>query len=128
MAEITPIQGEVQTQVMYALWRVEAGTVEQVRSALPRRYRGAYNTVQTILNRLAERGLVSRSKVGVAIEYRPRFSEAEYLSGSIAYTLAGASPGARQAALARLFGELDEDELSELQRLGRDVGRKRRGS
>ena len=128
MAEITPIQGEVQTQVMYALWRVEAGTVEQVRSALPPRYRGAYNTVQTILNRLSDRGLVSRRKVGTAIEYRPRFSEAEYLSKTIAYTLAGASPDARQAALARLFGELDEAELSDLRRRGRAVSRKRSGS
>ena len=34
----------------------DAGTVEQVRGELPPRYQGAYNTVQTVLNRLAERG------------------------------------------------------------------------
>ncbi len=50
MADPSPIQGELQAQIMSALWRLEAGTVEQVRSALPTRYRSAYTTVQTVLN------------------------------------------------------------------------------
>jgi predicted transcriptional regulator len=48
--------GDLQAQIMTVLWRLESGTVEQVRSGLPARYRGAYTTVQTVLNRLAERG------------------------------------------------------------------------
>jgi predicted transcriptional regulator len=120
------ISGELQTQLMAALWRLGAGTVEQVRSEIPPRYRGAYTTVQTVLNRLAERGLLSRHKVGNAIEYRPKISEADYLSRSIADTLSGASVGARQVALARLIAELDKGELSELQRLADEVTTKRR--
>lgn len=126
MAEDTRISGELQTQLMSAMWRLGAGTVEQVRSELPPRYRGAYTTVQTVLNRLAERGLLSRHKVGNAIEYRPKISEAEYLSRSIAQTLAGASSDARQAALARVIADLDKGELSALQRLARDIAGKRR--
>lgn len=125
--DVTPIQGELQTQVMATLWRLEAGTVEQVRSALPSRYRGAYTTVQTVLNRLAERGLLSRTREGVAMVYRPQVTEAQYLSRSIEHTLAGASVDARQAALAQLIGSLDGDELSELQRLAKDAGSARRG-
>lgn len=127
MGAITPIQGELQVQLMAALWRIEAGTVEQVRAALPARYRGAYTTVQTVLNRLAERGLLSRRRTGQAIFYRPRVTEAEYLSGSIERTLATASPDARQAALAQLIGALDRDELSEVQRLAKEVARARTG-
>jgi predicted transcriptional regulator len=120
------ISGELQTRLMCAMWRLGAGTVEQVRSELPPRYQGAYTTVQTVLNRLAERGLLSRHKVGNAIEYRPKISEADYLSGSIARALAGASSDARQAALARLIADLDEGELSELQKLATDVADRRR--
>ena len=127
MAERGRISGELQSQLMAAMWRLGAGTVEQVRSELPARYRGAYTTVQTVLNRLAERGLLSRHRVGNAIEYRPEISEADYLSRSIARTLAGASSDARQAALARLIADLDRSELSRLQRLARDVNAKRRG-
>jgi predicted transcriptional regulator len=113
--------GDLQAQIMSALWRIEAGTVEDVRSALPSRYRGAYNTIQTVLNRLTERGLLTRRKRGNAFEYRPALSEAEFLSRSIATTLAGASSGARQAALAQLIGGLDQSELDELQKLARQI-------
>jgi predicted transcriptional regulator len=126
MAAEKNISGELQTQLMSALWRLGAGTVEQVRSELPPRYQGAYTTVQTVLNRLAERGLLSRHKIGNAIEYRPKISEADYLSRTIARTLAGASSDARQAALARLIADLDKGELTEVQRLARDVAGKRR--
>lgn len=121
MGEMTPIHGELQTQVMAALWRLDAGTVEAVRQALPQRYRGAYTTVQTVLNRLTDRELVARERHGRTFVYRPRLSEAEYLSRTIQLTLAGASSGARQAALAQLIGTIDEHELGELQKLARDV-------
>jgi predicted transcriptional regulator len=124
--EVTPLTGELQTQIMSALWRLGGGTVEQVRGALPPRYRGAYNTVQTVLNRLAERGLLSRHKAGNAIEYRSVLSEAEYLSRSISQTLAAASMDARRAALARLIGGLDKAELADLQQLASELGDKRR--
>lgn len=126
MAGDDRISGELQSQLMAAMWRLGAATVEQVRSELPPRYRGAYTTVQTVLNRLAERGLLSRHRAGNAIEYRPKVSEADYLSRSIARTLAGASSDARQTALARLIAELDRDELSQVQRLARDVGARER--
>jgi predicted transcriptional regulator len=126
--DISPIQGELQTQVMATLWRLEAGTVEQVRAALPPRYRAAYNTIQTVLNRLAVRGMVDRHKVGNAYEYRPGLSEGEYLSRTITQTLAGASIDGRRIALARLIGRLDEGELSELRELARDISAKRRSA
>src|SRR5215211_5953413 len=94
-----PVLGELQEQLMRVLWRLESGTVAQVRDALPPRYRGAYTTVQTVLNRLAERGLLERQRHGNAIVYRPRISEAEYLVRTIEGMLAGASSAARQTVL-----------------------------
>jgi len=126
MAELTPIQGELQAQIMVALWRLEAGTVEQVRAALPSRYRGAYTTVQTVLNRLAERGFLARKRTGPAIVYRPRLTEAQYLSRTIRQTLAAASPDARQAALAQLISGLRESEREDLRRLTDEVDAARR--
>ena len=111
---------------MSALWRIGSGTVEQVRGALPSRYRGAYTTVQTVLNRLADRGLVGRTKRGKAMVYRPKVTEAEYLSRSIDHALAGASADARQTALAQLIGGLKSDELDELRRLAAELGQSRK--
>jgi predicted transcriptional regulator len=120
------LQGDLQVQLMAALWRLGSGTVEEVRNELPPRYRGAYTTVQTVLNRLASRGLLSRARTGNTMVYRPEISEAEYLQRSIRRTLSGASSAARQVALANLIGDLESDELAELQRLARDMERRRR--
>jgi predicted transcriptional regulator len=104
---------------MAVIWRRGEATVEQVREGLPVRYRSAYTTAQTVLNRLAERGLLKRRREGNAIVYSPRLSEAEYLSRSIQTTLAGASSEARQTVLAQLVGGLKGEELSELRRLAK---------
>lgn len=125
MPDRTPLQGELQIQIMTALWRIESGTVEDVRMALPARYRSAYNTVQTVLNRLSERGLLRRERRGAAYAYSPAISEADYLTRTIRQSLAGASSGARETALAQLIGSLDESELAALRKRGKEVARRR---
>lgn len=110
---------------MAVMWRIGQGTVEQVRDALPARYRGAYTTVQTVLNRLAERGMLARERRGTVMVYAPTLTEGEYLSQSIRHTLAGASSEARQVALAQLVGDLDDGELAEIQRRAAELGTKR---
>lgn len=104
---------------MNVIWRSGGGTVEEVRGGLPSRYRGAYTTVQTVLNRLAERGLLLRRKRGMALHYTAAVSEAEYLSQTLRRALAGASREARAHALVSLLGEFDSVELSELQERAR---------
>jgi predicted transcriptional regulator len=118
--------GALQQEIMRALWRIGQGTVEDVRSALPKKRRGAYTTVQTVLNRLAERGLLRRQRSGAAIVYEPRMTEAQYLERSLSETLAGASDDARQAALAGLVGDLDDAELKRIRARAGEVARRRR--
>ena len=95
------LQGETQIALMRTLWRTGGGTVEDIRAALPEEYQSGYRTIQTLLNRLADRGLVIRTPGTTArgptgkILYRPALTEDEYLTESIAQTLEGASPEAR---------------------------------
>ncbi len=93
--------------------------------AMPARYRSAYNTVQTVLNRLTDRCLLQRDRRGAAYVYRPAVSEAEYLTRSIRRSLAGASSDARETALAQLIGGLDASERAELQKRAKEVARRR---
>jgi predicted transcriptional regulator len=109
------LHGEIQTQVMKAIWRIGGGTVEEIRAAMPAGYESAYTTVQTQLNRLAARGLLSRTH-GEAprgptakIVYAPRVSEEAYLADSIERTLAGASSEARRQVLVHLLGHFGDD-------------------
>lgn len=115
------IKGELQQQVMRILWRLKRASVEEVRSAIPKKRRSAYTTVQTVLNRLAERGLLAREKDGTMIYYSPRIDEAEYLTGSVKKALRSASPQARRATLANLVGNLDPAELEDIGDLARSL-------
>lgn len=126
MSRPTPLRGDLQVQVMHAVWRLQTATVEAVREALPPQHQSSYNTVQTVLNRLAERGLLVRERDGKRYGYRAAMSEAEYVSRSIRDALAGASADARQAALAQLIGTLEPGELSHLRRRGKAIERQRR--
>ncbi|MGZ4269637.1 MAG: BlaI/MecI/CopY family transcriptional regulator [Solirubrobacteraceae bacterium] len=125
MTDVTPLQGELQTQIMTAVWKLHEGTVEQIRRALPEANQGAYNTVQTVLNRLADRGLLERRREGHVIVYAPALSEAEYLSRSMEHTMRSATPEARQVALAQLIGSLPSDEAADLRRLAEEVSLER---
>lgn len=114
---------------MTAVWKLGDATVEDVRAEQPRRKRSAYTTIQTVLNRLVERGLLKREKRGRGFVYRARFDEADYVSRSIEERLSEASPDARRAALQQLVGGLDKGELEEVARYANRIRRARgRGS
>ncbi|MFI1383971.1 BlaI/MecI/CopY family transcriptional regulator [Embleya sp. NPDC020886] len=125
MDESPRVQGELQAEIMAVLWRIEAGTVERIRSELAEPSRGAYTTVQTVCNRLAERGLLARAREGQAFVYRPAVTEADYVSSSVSSALAAASAPARRVALAQLVGGLDVSELADLRELARRIERER---
>jgi BlaI family penicillinase repressor len=57
-----------------ALWAMGEANVSQVREAIASSRPLAYTTVLTVLERLARRNVVSRSKVGRAFVYRPGIS------------------------------------------------------
>jgi predicted transcriptional regulator len=108
------LQGETQIALMRAVWRTGGGTVEEIRSALPEEYQSGYKTIQTLLNRLVDRGLLARAPGQAArgptakITYSAVLTEQEYLAETIERTLKGASPEARQLAITQLIGRLDK--------------------
>ena len=118
-------RGDLQTEVMSAVWRLGEATVDEVRAEQPERRRSAYTTIQTVLNRLVERGLLLRERKGRAFAYSPKVEESEYLARSIGQRLAGASPAARRAALVNLVGDLEPEELGEIARRASQIKRSR---
>lgn len=128
MSSLIPLQGELQSQIMAVLWRMGEGTTEQVRDALPRRHQGAYTTIQTVLNRLSDRGLLSRTRVGREIVYRPKLSESQYLVRAMEHTLSGATSDARASAITALVGRLSPGEIDGIADLAARIEAQRRES
>lgn len=56
---------------MRSLWRLERATVAEVRQAMESERDLAYTTVLTLLDRLAQKGAVSRRKRGRGFVYEP---------------------------------------------------------
>ena len=57
---------------MDVLWRLEEASVREVCEALTERKRPAYTTVQTIVQRLEQKGAVTRTrKIGNALMFAP---------------------------------------------------------
>jgi predicted transcriptional regulator len=126
MSPRDPLQGDLQQHAMRVIWQRGQCTVEDVRQALPARERSAYTTVQTVLNRLVDRGLLAREKVGKAFCYSAKVSEGDYLAASLNRTLVGASAEARRAALAQLVDGLDATDVREIRSLADEITRRRR--
>jgi predicted transcriptional regulator len=120
------VHGSLQAEVMGVIWELGEGTVDTVRAAQPEARRSAYTTVQTVMNRLHDRGLLERERRGKAYVYRARYGEPELLARSIGERLAGASISARRAALFNLVDELEPEELDELARYANRVRRARK--
>lgn len=119
-------RGNLQAEIMTVVWKLGEAKVEDVRAEQSRNL--AHNTVQTVLNRLVERGLLQRELRGNAFVYSARYDEADYLSRSIGDRLRKASPDARRAALHNLMGDLAPEDLDELSRYASRIKRARRGS
>jgi predicted transcriptional regulator len=108
------LRGDLQAEVMAAVWKLGEAKVEDVRAQQPARRRSAYTTIQTVMGRLVERGLLTRERRGNAFVYRARYGEADYVSRAVGARLAAASSDARSAALQHLVGGLDEAELEDI--------------
>ena len=119
-------RGDLQAEVMATVWRLGEAKVDDVREAQPPAERSAYTTLQTVMNRLVERGLLTRERQGKTYVYSPEHEEAEYLAQTIGERLADASPTARRAALVNLVGQLGETDLDEVARYANRIRRARK--
>jgi predicted transcriptional regulator len=120
------LRGSLQSEVMRAMWRLDEATVDDVRAEMPRSRRAAYTTIQTVMNRLLDRGLLERKRRGKAFVYRARYPESELVARSLRERLAGASADARTPALLNLVEGLKQEQLDELTRYANKVRRARK--
>src|SRR4029077_12383607 len=87
---------------MNALWPLGEATVKQGQEALMARRPRAYTTIMTILDRLAQKGIVSRRKGGRAYLYRASLQAAEAQQSAVQHLVAGFFGGSREALAAHL--------------------------
>lgn len=67
---------------MSVVWNHNCATVRCVYDHLAREREIAYTTVMTTMDRLSKKGILKRTKMGKAYEYRPAQSEAQLCMGT----------------------------------------------
>jgi len=92
----------LELECMSALWPMGEGTVREIHGRLATTRPRAYTTVLTIMDRLAQKGIVTRRKVGRAYYYSPRLSAEEARLKAVDKIVEGFFHGSREALAAHL--------------------------
>lgn len=71
--------GPTEAKLMELAWEKNNLTVKKALFFMEGERTPAYTTVMTILGRLADKGLLKRTKIGRSFEYEPAISKDDYL-------------------------------------------------
>lgn len=94
----------LELECMSALWPMGEGSVRDIHGALAATRPRAYTTVMTIMDRLEQKGIVTRRKVGRAFLYQPRLSAEEARMKAIEKIVEGFFDGSKEALAEHLQG------------------------
>jgi predicted transcriptional regulator len=97
---------------MNTLWPLGEATVRDIRERLAQHRPRAYTTIMTIMDRLACKGIVERSKRGRAYVYRARLSLEEARTQAVGRLINGFFAGSREALLEQLQADAVPTELA----------------
>lgn len=107
---------ELEGQVLDVLWEDPEGLIPgEVHDRLPGRRPLAYTTVNTVLMRLWEKGVLRRKKQGRAYVYRPKESRAEYSARRMNEILK--TSGDHREALASFLESIDPKDRLQLRKM-----------
>jgi len=97
----------LELECLSVLWPMGEGTVRDIHRVLAASRPRAYTTVMTIMDRLEQKGIVARRKVGKAFRYQARLSAEEARLKAVEKIVEGffdGSPAALAAHLSSLGG------------------------
>lgn len=82
--------GPLEQQVMNCVWKKDSCTTREIVECLNNKEKPiAYNTIQTIMSRLTEKGLLRRTLVGKTHVYKATFKKKNILQTIISQKMSG---------------------------------------
>jgi len=72
--------GKIEVEVMETLWSGGPMTVKRALYFVNKNNKYAYTTIMTVMNRLAEKNILTREKKSHSFEYSPNLNKKEFLS------------------------------------------------
>ena len=94
----------LELECLSVLWPMGEGTVRDIHRTLARSRARAYTTVMTIMDRLEQKGIVSRRKQGRAFLYQAKLTAEEARLKAVEKIVDGFFDGSKAALAAHLSG------------------------
>jgi predicted transcriptional regulator len=116
-AGLARLFGELEAQIMEAIWHLEVASVQDMCDHLGE---VNYKTIMTVMNRLVQKGVLTRRRQGRAFVYRPAADRDTFLSRvfrSVAHGLLGDFGELALAQIVETAGEVDPALLDELEQM-----------
>lgn len=112
--------GELEAKIMKRLWENQPCSIMSVKKGLAEERDYSYNTIMTVLNRLAEKGVIRKRKKGNTTWYTPVQKKEEFLASTARAMLSvvfGRKASIPPAAFAEALESLPEKDRKELKKL-----------
>ncbi|TMM42423.1 BlaI/MecI/CopY family transcriptional regulator [Colwellia ponticola] len=110
--------GELEKQVLEYLWKNQPADAKQVYSYFEKNRGGSLNTIQSTLERLVKKDLLSRVKNGHAYKYFPKVARQELIGQlikNVTHDFVAEDENSIVAAFSSISSDLDEDQLDKLE-------------
>ena len=119
----SPTLTDGETRIMNVLWEKGRATVADVVAALPPGQGVAYNTVQTMLRILEQKGYLAHEQVGRAFDYRPLVERSAVRRRALGHLVNALFDGSPSLLVLDVLKDehLDADEIERLKRLIEDA-------
>jgi len=118
---LVKVLGPLETEIMQILWEDERSTVKKVHRKLSAQRDIAYTTVMTTMSRLAEKGVLTRHREGLAYVYSPAISEDDFVTMVVQQVLDGLLDDYSDTAVDYMVDYLARRNPSELKRLQKAI-------
>lgn len=118
---LAKVLGDLEARVMRATWDLDRpAPARVVHERVVKQHDVALLTVITVLNKLVEKGLLTRAKRDDLLHYEPRWSEEEFMAHASRRVVEGMlsfGPDVMAASFVDVLAERDPEKLAELGRL-----------
>ncbi len=117
-------------EVLRVIWERGSSTVRDVMSVLNRQRPRAYTSVMSLMNVMAEKGLLAAEPKGRALVYSARVSQAGTQSEIVKDLLNRVFDGSASALVTHLLAQAkpDSEELDEIRKTISEFARKKGGA
>lgn len=118
--------GELEEAVLQHLWTAGPSTAREVHDEVGAPRGLVYTTVARVLDRLVDKGLAARVRVGRVNQYWATADQGEVVRSLIATRIGGLFGGEPEPAVAALLGAVGDIDASLIEELARQVDALRR--